>query len=134
MEEFDVVVVGGGSGGSAVAGRLAEAGKSVCLLEAGPPDSSWDFRIHMPAALSYLLTNRTYNWMYESEPEPMMHNRRIAHPRGKVLGGSSAINGMIYIRGNALDYEKWAREKGLQNWDYAHCLPYFKRAASIRRT
>lgn len=127
-KQYDKIIVGGGSAGSVLANRLSEnPGNQVLVLEAGRPDYRLDFRIHMPAALSYLLTNKTYNWMYESEPEPMMHNRRIAQPRGKVLGGSSAINGMIYIRGNAMDYEKWAREKGLENWDYAHCLPYFKK-------
>lgn len=125
---YDFIIIGGGSAGSALANRLSENPETrVLVLEAGKPDYRWDFRIHMPAALSYLLTNRTYNWLYESEPEPHMHNRRVAHPRGRVLGGSSAINGMIYIRGNALDYEKWAREQGMENWDYAHCLPYFKK-------
>ena len=82
----------------------------------------------MPAALSYPIGNKHYDWQYESDPEPFMHNRRIYHARGKVLGGSSSINGMIYIRGNAMDYEKWARDDGMALWDYAHCLPYFKRA------
>jgi choline dehydrogenase len=82
----------------------------------------------MPAALTYPLAGKTYNWWYESEPEPYMNNRRIYQPRGKVLGGSSCINGMIYIRGNPLDYEKWARSEGLERWSYAHCLPYFQRA------
>lgn len=125
---YDFIIVGGGSAGSVLANRLsADPENSVLVLEAGKPDYRWDFRIHMPAALSFLLTKPTYNWLYESEPEPRMHNRRIAQPRGKVLGGSSAINGMIYIRGNAMDYEKWAAEKGLEHWSYAHCLPYFKK-------
>ena len=125
---YDTIIVGGGSAGSVLANRLStDPNHKVLVLEAGKPDYRWDFRIHMPAALSYLLTDKTYNWLYESEPEPMMYNRRIAQPRGKVLGGSSAINGMIYIRGNAMDYEKWAAEKGLESWDYAHCLPYFKK-------
>ncbi len=81
----------------------------------------------MPAALSYPLISRDYNWWYESEPEPFMHGRRIYHPRGKVLGGSSSINGMIYIRGNAMDFEKWASFPGLESWSFAHCLPYFRR-------
>ena len=125
---YDVIIVGGGSAGSVLANRLStNPAHRVLVLEAGLPDFRLDFRIHMPAALTYPLAGRTYNWWYESDPEPHMHNRRIYQPRGKVLGGSSVINGMIYIRGNAMDYEKWAREDGLENWSYAHCLPYFKR-------
>src|SRR4051794_30548646 len=84
----------------------------------------------MPAALSFPIGNRFYDWKYESEPEPNMHGRRIYHARGKVLGGSSSINGMIFQRGNPLDYERWAAEPGLEQWSYAHCLPYFKRMES----
>ena len=125
---YDFIIVGGGSAGSVLANRLStNPAHRVLVLEAGLPDFRLDFRIHMPAALTYPLAGRTYNWWYESDPEPHMHNRRIYQPRGKVLGGSSVINGMIYIRGNAMDYEKWAREDGLENWSYAHCLPYFKR-------
>ncbi|WP_217706549.1 GMC family oxidoreductase N-terminal domain-containing protein [Salinivibrio sp. EAGSL] len=128
QQNYDYIIVGAGSAGCVLANRLsANPDNKVLLLEAGRPDYRIDFRIHMPAALTYLLTDSTYNWLYESEPEPNMHNRRIAQPRGKVLGGSSSINGMIYIRGNALDYEKWANDHGLKKWDYAHCLPYFRK-------
>ncbi|MUM78610.1 choline dehydrogenase [Pseudodesulfovibrio sp. F-1] len=128
MKHYDYIIVGGGSAGSVLANRLSANPKNkVLVLEAGLPDFKLDFRIHMPAALTYPLAGKTYNWWYESEPEPHMNNRRIYQPRGKVLGGSSCINGMIHIRGNAMDYEKWAREDGLESWSYAHCLPYFKR-------
>jgi choline dehydrogenase len=99
----------------------------VLVLEAGRPDSWWDLYIHMPAALSFPIGNRFYDWKYESEPEPFMNGRRVYHARGKVLGGSSSINGMIFQRGNPLDYERWKTEGGLADWDYAHVLPYFKK-------
>jgi choline dehydrogenase len=125
---WDYVVVGGGSAGSALAARLTEdASTRVLVLEAGRPDHIWDPFIHMPAALSFPIGSPRYDWMYRSEPEPFMHGRRVYHARGKVLGGSSSINGMIFQRGNPLDYERWAGEAGLETWDYAHCLPYFKK-------
>ncbi|MER3412248.1 MAG: choline dehydrogenase, partial [Thermoleophilia bacterium] len=125
---YDFVIVGGGSAGSVLANRLsADPGTRVLVLEAGRPDYLFDLYIHMPAALSFPIGNRFYDWQYESEPEPYMHGRRIYHARGKVLGGSSSINGMIFQRGNPLDYEKWASQPGMGTWDYAHCLPYFKR-------
>jgi choline dehydrogenase len=121
---YDYVIVGGGSAGCALANRLsADPSASILVIEAGRPDSWWDVFIHMPAALAFPIGNKRYDWMYESEPEPEMHGRRIYHARGKVLGGSSSINGMIFQRGNPLDYERWE----LADWDYAHCLPYFKR-------
>jgi choline dehydrogenase len=128
---YDFVIVGGGSAGCALANRLSvDPSTRVLLLEAGRPDYPWDLYIHMPAALSFPIGNRFYDWKYESEPEPFMHGRRIYHARGKVLGGSSSINGMIFQRGNPLDYERWAADPGLERWDYRHCLPYFKRMES----
>jgi len=128
QREYDVVIVGGGSAGCVLANRLsADPSTSVLVLEAGRPDSLWDVYVHMPAALSFPIGSKRYDWRYESEPEPFMHDRRVAHARGKLLGGSSSINGMIFQRGNPLDYEKWGADPGLATWDYAHCLPYFKR-------
>jgi len=125
---YDVVIVGGGSAGCALAARLSEDPSTrVLVLEAGRADSFWDVFVHMPAALAFPIGNRRYDWMYESEPEPFMHGRRVFHARGKLLGGSSSINGMIFQRGNPLDFERWAADPGMERWDYAHCLPYFKR-------
>ncbi len=125
---YDYVIVGGGSAGCALANRLsADPGTSVLVLEAGRRDWRFDVYIHMPAALSFPIGNRFYDWQYTSEPEPHMGGRRVYHARGKVLGGSSSINGMIFQRGNPLDYERWAADEGMERWDYAHCLPYFKR-------
>jgi choline dehydrogenase len=127
-DRYDYVIVGGGAAGCVLAARLSEDPSSrVLVLEAGRPDYLWDVYIHMPAALSFPIGNRFYDWKYESEPEPHMNGRRVYHARGKVLGGSSSINGMIFQRGNPLDYERWAADPGLEQWDYAHCLPYFKR-------
>ncbi|MDQ0717810.1 choline dehydrogenase [Streptomyces luteogriseus] len=126
--QYDFVIVGGGSAGSALANRLsADPGNRVLVLEAGRPDYPWDVFIHMPAALTYPIGSRFYDWKYESEPEPHMGGRRVYHARGKVLGGSSSINGMIFQRGNPMDYERWAADPGMKDWDYAHCLPYFRR-------
>ncbi len=128
---YDFVIVGGGSAGCALANRLsADPGRRVLVLEAGRPDAWWDVLIHMPAALALPLGSRFYDWGYRSEPEPHMAGREIYHARGKLLGGSSSINGMIFQRGNAADYDGWARRPGLERWSYAHCLPYFKRMES----
>ncbi len=125
---YDYVIVGGGSAGSALANRLsADPGNRVLVLEAGRPDYKWDVFVHMPAALMFPIGSRFYDWKYESEPEPFMNGRKVYHARGKVLGGSSSINGMIFQRGNPMDYERWAADKGMDTWDYAHCLPYFKK-------
>ncbi|SER94270.1 choline dehydrogenase [Salisediminibacterium halotolerans] len=127
-EQFDYVVIGGGSAGSVLANRLSEdETKSVLVLEAGRSDFSWDLLIQMPAALPFPAGKSLYDWKYESEPEPYMNGRRIKHARGKVLGGSSSINGMIYQRGNPMDYERWGGDPGMESWNFAHCLPYFKR-------
>ena len=127
-ERFDYVIVGGGSAGSALANRLsADPGTRVLVLEAGRPDWRFDVFVQMPAALAFPIGSPFYDWKYESEPEPFMGGRRIYHARGKVLGGSSSINGMIFQRGNPLDFERWAADPGMATWDHAHCLPYFKR-------
>ncbi len=127
-QPYDYIVVGGGSAGSALANRLSEnPAHRVLVLEAGRPDYKWDVFIHMPAALAFPIGSKFYDWKYESEPEPHMNNRRIYHARGKVLGGSSSINGQIWQRGNPLDYERWSKDEGMSSWDFAHCLPYFKK-------
>ena len=126
MEDFDYVIIGAGSAGCVLADRLSEDGKStVLVLEYGGSDRS--IFIQMPTALSIPMNMPRYNWGYKSEPEPQLNNRRLDAARGKVLGGSSSINGLVYVRGNPLDFERW-RDEGAAGWSYAEVLPYFRRA------
>ena len=120
----EFVIVGAGSAGCAMAYRLAEAGRRVIVIEHGGTDAG-PF-IQMPAALSYPMNMKMYDWGYWSEPEPHLDNRRLACPRGKVIGGSSSINGMVYVRGHAMDFDHW-EEAGARGWSYADVLPYYKR-------
>jgi choline dehydrogenase len=130
-ERFDFVIIGSGSAGSVLAHRLsADPANRVLVLEAGRLDHKWDVLVHMPAALGFPVGSRFHDWLYESEPEPFMHGRRMAHPRGKLVGGSSSINAMVFQRGHPLDYDRWGADAGMKTWDYAHCLPYFKRLES----
>ncbi|WP_341234910.1 choline dehydrogenase [uncultured Sulfitobacter sp.] len=122
--QAEFIIVGAGSAGCAMAYRLAKAGRKVLVIEHGGTDAG-PF-IQMPAALSYPMNMKTYDWGFSSEPEPHLGNRRLATPRGKVIGGSSSINGMVYVRGHAEDYNHWA-EQGADGWGFADVLPYFKR-------
>lgn len=130
-ETFDYIVVGAGSAGCVLADRLSASGRhTVLLLEAGPADRNpW---IHVPLGYGKLFRNRRLNWMYETEPEPELGGRRVFHPRGKVLGGSSAINGLVYMRGQARDYDIWA-QMGNRGWSYDDVLPYFRKAEDQER-
>jgi choline dehydrogenase len=131
MAEFDYVIVGAGSAGCVLANRLsADGGNSVLLLEAGPKDSNiW---IHVPLGYGKLFKDKTVNWMYQTEPEPGLGGRTVFQPRGKVLGGSSSINGLLYVRGQHEDYDRW-RQHGNSGWGYDDVLPYFKKAEDQQR-
>jgi len=123
----DYVIVGAGSAGCVLANRLsADPDIRVMLVEAGPRDRTW--KIHMPAALTYNLCDDRYNWFYHTEPQAHMDGRRMYWPRGRVLGGSSSLNAMVYVRGHALDYDRWAGDPALAEWSYANVLPYFRKA------
>lgn len=126
---YDYVIIGAGAAGSVVAARLAEdAGLRILVLEAGPSDNS--LYVRMPAALSYPLTDPKRIWSFDTGPEPALDGRMLTHVRGKMLGGSGSLNGMVFVRGNPRDFDNWAAQ-GLLNWSYAHCLPYFKRLESF---
>jgi len=127
--QADYVIIGAGSAGCAMAYRLSEAGRSVIVIEHGGSDIG-PF-IQMPGALSYPMNMPRYDWGYSSEPEPHLNNRRLVTPRGKVIGGSSSINGMVYVRGHAGDFDHWA-EQGADGWSYADVLPYYKRMENWR--
>ncbi|MGJ4900812.1 GMC family oxidoreductase [Bradyrhizobium sp. HKCCYLS2058] len=129
--EFDYIVVGAGSAGCVLANRLSSDGKhTVLLLEAGPKDTNiW---IHVPLGYGKLFKEKTVNWMYQTEPEPGLDGRSVFQPRGKVLGGSSSINGLLYVRGQHEDYDRW-RQRGNVGWGYDDVLPYFKRAENQSR-
>ena len=128
----DYIIIGAGSAGCVLANRLTEdPSVSVLVIEAGGRDHWWDWTLHMPAALAYPLATDRVNWAYYTEPEPGMNDRRMYCPRGRVLGGSSSVNGMAYVRGHARDYDRWARSEGMRGWSHADCLPYFKKAESL---
>ncbi|MFM7690250.1 MAG: GMC family oxidoreductase, partial [Alphaproteobacteria bacterium] len=128
---FDFIVSGAGSAGAAVAARLSEDGRhTVCLLEAGPPDRNpW---IHIPLGFAKVYANTAINWCFESQPQKQLNDRKFFVPRGKTLGGTSSINGMVYMRGNPRDYDGW-RQRGCTGWDYDSVLPFFKKSENQTR-
>ena len=124
-KRFDYIIIGAGSAGCVLANRLSKDKKTtVCVIESGPKNNTW--KVDMPSALLYTMHDPNYNWKYYSEPEPYLNNRRIFCPRGKMLGGCSSHNGMVFVRGNPLDFERWA-SYGLPKWSYKNVLPYFKK-------
>ena len=127
MQTYDYIVVGAGSAGAAVANRLsADPRNKVLLLEAGRASHPWSF---IPIGMARLIANPAANWLYSSEPEANTNGRRLPVPRGKLLGGSSSINGMVFVRGQAQDFDTWA-QMGNRGWSYAEILPFFKRMES----
>ena len=124
-KRFDYIIIGAGSAGCVLANRLSKDKKTtVCVIESGPNSNTW--KVDMPSALLYTMHDPKYNWKYYSEPEPYLNNRKIFCPRGKMLGGCSSHNGMVFVRGNPLDFERWA-SYGLPKWNYKNVLPYFKK-------
>ncbi len=130
-ETFDYIIVGAGSAGCVMANRLSSTGNKVLLLEAGPMDRN--LMIHIPAGVYSVYRDPKINWNYKTEGEPALDGRNVDMPRGKVVGGSSSINSMVYMRGHPLDYDRWEADYGLPGWSYAHCLPYFKAGESSDR-